>query len=37
VPPDTVAHAVPNLGEPALPMMARNVRAEILPAEKCLG
>ena len=37
VPPDAVAHIVPELGDAALQMMERNMRAEIVPAEKCLG
>jgi nicotinamidase-related amidase len=37
VPPDAVAHIVPDLGHAALQMMERNMRAEIVPAEKCLG
>jgi nicotinamidase-related amidase len=37
VPPDAVAHIVPELGHAALQMMERNMRAEIVPAEKCLG
>lgn len=37
VPPDAVAHLLADLGEAALQMMARNMRAEIVPAEKCLG
>jgi nicotinamidase-related amidase len=36
VPPDAVAHIVPDLGHAALQMMERNMRAEIVPAEKCL-
>jgi nicotinamidase-related amidase len=36
VPPDAVAHIVPELGRAALQMMERNMRAEIVPAEKCL-
>jgi nicotinamidase-related amidase len=37
VPQDAVAHIVPDLGHAALQMMERNMRAEIAPAEKCLG
>ena len=37
VPPDAVAHLLADLGEAALQMMARNMRAEIVPAEKYLG
>jgi nicotinamidase-related amidase len=37
VPPDAVAHIDPDLGEAAVRMMERNMRAEIVPAEKCLG
>jgi nicotinamidase-related amidase len=37
VPPDAVAHIAPELGHAALQMMERNMRAEIVPAEKCLG
>jgi nicotinamidase-related amidase len=36
VPPDAVAHIIPELGEAALKMMERNMDAELLPAEKCL-
>jgi nicotinamidase-related amidase len=36
VPPDAVAHIVPDLGNAALQMMERNMRAEIVPAVKCL-
>jgi nicotinamidase-related amidase len=37
VPPDCVAHIDPELGDAALTMMGKNMHAEILPAEKCLG
>jgi hypothetical protein len=37
VPPDAVAAILPDLGQAALQMMERNMRAEIVPAEKCLG
>jgi nicotinamidase-related amidase len=37
VPPDAVAAILPDLGQAALQMMERNMRAEISPAEKCLG
>ena len=37
VPPDAVAHIVPDLGHAALQMMEHNMRAEVVPAEKCLG
>jgi hypothetical protein len=37
VPPDAVAHIVPDLGHAALQMMERNMRAEVVPAEKCLN
>jgi nicotinamidase-related amidase len=37
VPPDAVAHIDADLGEAALRMMERNMDAEIVPAEKCLG
>jgi len=37
VPPDAVAHILPDLGQAALQMMERNMRAEIVPAEKCLN
>ena len=36
VPPDAVAHIIPELGEAALKMMERNMGAELVPAEKCL-
>ncbi len=36
VPSDAVAHIVPELGHAALQMMERNMRAEIVSAEKCL-
>ncbi len=36
VPPDAVAHIDPRLGEAALAMMERNMRAELLPADRCL-
>jgi nicotinamidase-related amidase len=36
VPPDAVAHIVPELGRAALQMMERNMSAEIVPAAKCL-
>jgi len=37
VPPDAVAHIDADLGKAALRMMEENMRAEIIPAEKCLG
>ena len=37
VPRDAVAHILPELGEAALKMMERNMRADIVPAKKCLG
>ena len=37
VPPDGVAHIDADLGKAALRMMEENMRAEIMPAEKCLG
>jgi nicotinamidase-related amidase len=37
VPPDGVAHIDADLGKAALRMMKENMRAEIIPAEKCLG
>jgi nicotinamidase-related amidase len=37
VPSDAVAHIDPDLGEAALRMMARNMRAEVLSAADCLG
>ncbi len=37
VPPDAVAHIDADLGKAALRMMEENMRAEIVPAEKCLG
>ena len=37
VAPDAVAHIDPELGDAALKMMQRNMRAEIVPAEKCLS
>jgi nicotinamidase-related amidase len=37
VPPDGVAHIDEELGKAALRMMHQNMRAEILPAEKCLS
>lgn len=37
VPPDAVAHIDAELGRAALTMMERNMRAELLVAEKCLG
>jgi nicotinamidase-related amidase len=36
VPPDAVAHIDPELGDAALKMMSRNMRAELLPAADCL-
>ncbi|TDO18309.1 nicotinamidase-related amidase [Mycobacterium sp. BK086] len=36
VPPDVVAHIDPELGAAALTMMQRNMRAELLPADRCL-
>jgi nicotinamidase-related amidase len=36
VPPDAVAHIIPELGEAALKMMQRNMGADLLPADKCL-
>ncbi len=37
VPSDAVAHIDADLGKAALRMMQENMRAEIVPAEKCLG
>lgn len=37
VPPDAVAHIDADLGAAALRMMERNMRAELIPAEKCLN
>src|SRR5215213_2227348 len=37
VPPDAVAHIDPELSDAALTMMAKNMHAEIVPTEKCLG
>jgi nicotinamidase-related amidase len=37
VPPDAVAHIDPELSDAALTMMHKNMHAEIVPAEKCLG
>jgi nicotinamidase-related amidase len=37
VAPDAVAHIDPELSDAALTMMARNMHAEIVPAQKCLG
>ena len=37
VPPDAVAHIDEELGAAALKMMERNMDAELLPAERCLG
>jgi nicotinamidase-related amidase len=37
VPPDAVAHIDADLGKAALRMMEENMRAEVVPAEKCLG
>ena len=37
VPPDGVAHIDEELGKAALRMMKEKMRAEIIPAEKCLG
>lgn len=36
VPPDAVAHIDAGLGEAALEMMRRNMRAELIPAAQCL-
>ncbi len=36
VPPDAVAHIDESLGEAALEMMRRNMRAELIPAADCL-
>ncbi len=36
VPPDAVAHIDADLGKAALRMMEENMRAEIVPADKCL-
>jgi nicotinamidase-related amidase len=36
VPPDAVAHIDPELNDAALTMMAKNMHAEIVPAQKCL-
>lgn len=36
VPPDAVAHIDARLGEAALEMMSRNMRAELTPAAQCL-
>jgi nicotinamidase-related amidase len=37
VPPDAVAHIDPYLGKAALAMMERNMRAELLPTDRCLS
>jgi nicotinamidase-related amidase len=37
VPPDAVASIDPELGDAALKMMSRNMRAELRPAEDCLS
>jgi nicotinamidase-related amidase len=37
VPPDAVAHIDAEPGDAALKMMEKNMHAEIVPAEKCLG
>ena len=37
VPSDTVAHIDSDLGEAALRMMQRNMRASVLPAADCLS
>jgi nicotinamidase-related amidase len=37
VPPDAVAHIDPQLGDAALKMMSRNMRAELRPAADCLS
>jgi nicotinamidase-related amidase len=36
VPPDAVAHIIPELGEAALKMMQRNMDADLLPVDECL-
>jgi nicotinamidase-related amidase len=36
VPPDAVAHIIPELGEAALAMMERNMGAEVKPSVQCL-
>lgn len=36
VPPDAVAHIIPELGDAALKMMQRNMDADLLPVDKCL-
>lgn len=36
VPPDAVAHIDADLGKAALRMMGENMRAEVVPADKCL-
>ena len=36
VPPDAVAHIDADLGKAALRMMEENMRAEVVPADKCL-
>jgi hypothetical protein len=36
VPPDAVAHIDAGLGEAALQMMERNMKAEVSPAKECL-
>jgi nicotinamidase-related amidase len=36
VPPDAVAHIDPELGDAALKMMRRNMRAELRPSADCL-
>jgi hypothetical protein len=37
VPPDAVAHIDADLGKAALRMMKENMRAEIVPADECVG
>jgi nicotinamidase-related amidase len=37
VPPDAVAHIDPELSDAALTMMHKNMHADIVPTEKCLG
>jgi nicotinamidase-related amidase len=37
VAPDALAHIDPELGDAALTMMHKNMHAEIVPAQKCLG
>lgn len=36
VPPDAVAHIDADLGGAALTLMERNMRAELLPSDRCL-